>query len=309
MSGGTPIKWSTALPRLQTHVSSTTLGEFKRCARKYYYSVILRRVGAEANVHLVFGGLVHEGLAWYELERARGKQHDEAVKATIYRMARRTWNARLARPWHSVSTSKNRDGLLRTLVWYLDHYSKVEGIKTTVMAAGGPAVEIKCEMDSGFVSPITGDRVYFVATLDKIVRFNDNKYVLDTKTTGRGVGAYHTAQFTPNNQFTMYTLVAQTVLDEPIAGIILDGVEVGVGYSGFARSIVKRMDDELQEWLKGAHVTLEAMGQCAEVDFWPMNDTACYGCEYREICSLPPSLREDTLKRLFVVKQEELQID
>lgn len=308
MSGGTKLQWSTALPRLQTHVSSSSLGEFKRCRRKYYYAYVLRLVAAEANVHLVFGSLIHEGLARYELLRAQGSDHESALRATLLAAAKRTWNKKLNRPWQSPSTSKNRDGLLRTLCWYLDHYAKVENVSTVVLVSGGPAVELKLEVDTGFVSQVTGEAIKFVGTLDRIVRFNDNKYAMDAKTTGRGVGAHQVAQFTPDNQFSLYTLMGQIALDEPISGMILDGIDVGVTYSSFARAIVTRTEGQLNEWVRDSHDYLADMSRCAEADYWPMNDKVCYGCEYREICSLDPKAREDTLKRLFAPRQDELQL-
>ena len=303
-SGGTPIGFSTQLPRLQTKISSTTLGQFKRCPRLYYYTVILGRTSRDQNIHLVFGTLVHRSVAHYELERVRGKDHEEALRSTLRFAAGITWNKALQRPWVSNSTSKNRDGLLRTLVWYLDHYSKITGLSTIVLATGSPGIEIQFEFDSGFVSPVTGESVVFVGTLDRLVRFLDRLYIIDIKTTGRGVGTFHAKTFTPGNQFSLYSLAGNVTLEEPVAGIFLDAIDIGTTYSTFQRTEIPRSEDTLNEWLRDSHMVLEQMSQCAERDYWPMNDTACYNCDFRDICSSEPKVRDMLLERQTVKKSE-----
>ena len=61
--------FSTRLPGFQLAIDSTSLGEFKLCPRRYYYS-ILRGLGPRGgSVHLTFGIWMHTAREKYEVAK------------------------------------------------------------------------------------------------------------------------------------------------------------------------------------------------------------------------------------------------
>ena len=82
-------------------------------------------------------------------------------------------------------------------------------------------------------------------------------------------------------------------------GIVLDAVQVAVGFSRFARGLVQRTEAQLEEWLRGLRVLLGQAEQYAREGFWPQNDKACFRCQFRSVCARSPSVREAWLKADF----------
>ena len=306
-------EFSKQLPAAQLQVNSSSLGPFKTCPRKYQYEVVMGlTMGETLSVHLTFGTLVHEGLELYERLRRAGAEHEESVICVVGDAMEKTWSKRLSRPWISGHADKNRLSLLRSLVWYLDKWNEDgENYETLTLSDGTPAVELKFEFDSGWTSPVTGERVSFYGSLDRIVLVKnlEKKYILDTKTTGFGVKyAGFAEKFTPDNQFSLYTLAGRVAFSEPVEGVVLDGVEVKASLTNFARTIVPRSEAQLSEWLRDAHYYLGQMHRCAELDHWPQNDKSCGlygGCEWRPICSEAPGKLRDAALRANARERKE----
>lgn len=301
-------RFSTILPTLQVRVNSSSLGPFKTCPRKYQYSIIEGWEAEGGRVHLTFGSLVHAGTAGYEVARARGASHDEAVEGVVLWALRTTWDSKLGRGWMSGDPNKNRLSLVRSLVWYLDQYNQPSGgtAPKTLMLGDALAVEIPFAFGSGFVAESTGEEISFIGTLDRLVELGNQTYVLDTKTTAWAIEPSWFKKFTPDNQFSLYSIAGRVVLDRPVAGLILDGMQVGATFTRFNRGLVPRSDEFLDEWLKDSYRWLGEMERCAVEDYWPMNDRGCGmygGCEFREVCSLAPSRRAGWLERNFRRKQ------
>ena len=53
-------RFSRKLPGMQLQVNSSSLGPFKQCPRKYYYTIVTGLETAERSIHLTFGTLVHK---------------------------------------------------------------------------------------------------------------------------------------------------------------------------------------------------------------------------------------------------------
>src|SRR4249920_481864 len=130
--------FSPILPALQTTVDSTSLGEFKTCPRKYYYRLIQGWVPRSESVHLTFGLFLHSALEHYDRQRAEGKAHEEALRSTTHRVMSDTWDPASGRPWWSGHSVKNRLTLVRSVVWYLDHFGKNDPLQTLALASGQP---------------------------------------------------------------------------------------------------------------------------------------------------------------------------
>lgn len=287
-------------PGLQVAWDSTSLGALKLCPRLYQYSILQGFEPRETNVHLTFGLAFHAALETYDKAKARGTEHSEAMRSAVRRALKDTWNEKLRRPWLSDDKNKNRGTLLRTVVWYLDHFES-DPLETLVLASGQPAVELSFRIPTG-IAASTGEELVLCGHLDKIARMGERNYILDRKTTKWSLGDRYFQQFSPHNQFTLYTLAGGVAYQIPLDGLICDAAQVGVTFSRFERKMIPRTPEQLDEWLVDfEHWTKVAEGYAKE-GYWPMNDKSCDhfgGCAFREICSKTPAVRDKWLAGQF----------
>src|SRR4029077_7392652 len=99
-----------------------------------------------------------------------------------------------------------------------------------------------------------------------------------------------------------YTLASGVIFENPVKGVIIDAVQLLMEDTRCSRGTTYRTPDQLQEWLRDLKVWLEKSIEYAQDGYWPMNDTACDkygGCEFREVCSKSPSVRDKFLKADF----------
>jgi hypothetical protein len=294
--------FSKALPGLQLAVDSTSLGEFKICPRRYYYSIVLGLQPRRRSDHLTFGILVHEGCEKYDNLRASGESHEDALAEVIRLALCATWDRALQRPWASDIPAKNRLTLVRTLIWYLDQFGEHDPLETVILANGRPAVELSFTLNTGWTSTWTGEPLLLCGHLDKIARMDGVEYIVDRKTTGHALDSQFFAQFTPDNQFSLYATAARVVFHHPVQSLIVDGMQVLVSGTRFARGPVPRPEAVCSEWLAGTSYWLDQMELCASAESWPMNDKSCGlygGCGFREVCSKSPEARAPWLERGF----------
>lgn len=288
---------------------STSLGYIKQCPRLYQYIMIDGWGEGDESIHLRFGDEYHTALQNYDLSRALGKDHDEAVKETLVSALKRTWG------WEVDETAragkyKNRRSLIRTVLWYLDKFEE-DNAETYILADGSPAVELsfRFELDWGprdglspEGEPLKYQPYLLCGHLDRVVKFNEELFVMDHKTTTTTPSDYYFNQFEPNNQMSLYTLASKIVLHSPIKGVIIGAAQLMVDISRFVRGFTYRTEDQLNEWLKDLGYWLALAKGYAEANYWPQNDTACDkygGCRFRNVCSKSPGVRDSYLRASF----------
>jgi len=287
-------------PGFQFAWDSTSLGELKTCPRKYYYTIICGYQPKTLSRHLIFGLHYHSALEHYDKRKSLGDSHETAVLSSVHFLLKETWDFKLGRPWSSFDSHKNRYTLLRTVIWYLDHFAK-DSIETIQLANGSPAVELSFRYNSGLTSS-SGDPIFFCGHLDRLGKLNDAIYIVDRKTSTYAIDERFFQKFSPDNQFSMYSLSARIVYHQPIAGLIVDGAQIGVNFSRFYRGLIPRTETQLDEWFLDTSVWIQLAESYAKASHWPMNDKACGnygGCDFREICSKNPSAREQWLQHGF----------
>lgn len=291
--GTTNSSFSQVLPTLQLGVDSTSLGEFKTCPRRYQLTIVEGWQKRETPVDLKFGLHLHRARETYDHCRAAGADHDEALDVALVEALRDTWNTVLGRPWISSSPEKNRNSLLRSIVWYLDQFGRDDPIETVRLANGKAAVELSFRFDSGYRTS-TGETILLCGHIDRIGRLGDQLYDVDIKTTKNALGPGFFSSFSPDNQMSLYSLACKVAFQQEVAGVIIDGLQIGATFTRCQRQLVPRRPDQLDEWLDDLGHWLRQMEICAERGHWPMNDKACGlygGCQFRALCAMPPGQR------------------
>jgi len=290
---------------------STSLGWLKECPRKYQYHMIEGYSGRGESVHLEFGILYHSALEQYECLKAQDLSHDEAITVVVKELLKNTW--RDGKPWRAAkdlssddrASVKNRENLIRSVIWYLDKFEQDPAQTRFHPTTGNPMVELhfQFEIDAG----LDIDHPYTLCGhLDRVVDFQDQPFVMDRKTTTSTLGSYYFEQYDPDNQISLYTIASKVAFHTPVNGVIIDAAQIAVGFSRFVRSFVFKTQDQIDEWLKDLKIWLRQAAIYAEANYWPQNDKSCHkfgGCPFREICSKSPGVRDKFLDSAFERRQ------
>jgi hypothetical protein len=289
---GTDIQWAW---------DATSLNNAKRCAQLYKYVNIDGYRAKEESVNLRFGAEVHKAFHQYEIVRATGMDHEEAVWHVVRELVHRTVDFN---PDHKY---KNREFLVRCVVGYLDKFQNDSA--TTVMlhdemtGKDKPAVELPFNfaLDWG---PNDDTNYILCGYLDRVVELGGTRYVMDYKTTTMTPGDYYFKQFEPDNQMSLYTLAAGVIFDKPAQGVIIHAIQITIEKGDrFVPGVTYRSPEVLQEWIDDLHQHLDTFLKYAEEGRWPKNDTACDkygGCAFRDVCNASPSVRQEFLDAKFV---------
>ena len=281
--------------QIQYAWDSTSLGWFKECPRLYYYNMIRGLRAKKMNHHLYFGIMYHEALEMYDRLRSQDIPHDEAVHRVV-----KDAMVNSSDYDNEDNNKKTRQNFIRSIIWHMDHYEE-DNAETVQLSTGQPAVELsfRFELDVG----PTPDQPYVLCGhLDRVVEFLGDKYVLDYKTTQGGLSQQYFAQYSPDNQMSLYILAAKVIYNVPLKSAIIDAAQLAVGFTDFGRQQTHRTDAQLNEWLDNTVETLSYARSCADRNVWPMNDKSCHkygGCAYRKICSQDPAVRENFIDTHF----------
>lgn len=281
---------------------STSIKLWQTCPRKYYYKMREGWQSKRSSHHLWFGGLYASALEGYHKLRAKGDDHNLALREVLRDILIRSWihprddeGNRLpgGEPYNTMDSAKTRDTLIRSIVWYLDHYE--EDSMTTLVAEGKAAVELS------FTLPVD-DGIVFSGHIDRLVEYNDAVYVQDQKTTGTTLSPNFFRQFNPDTQMSLYTFAGKIIYNTPVRGVVIDAAQIAVGFTRFERGMTMRTEDQLNEWYDDTMKVLTQATTMQREGFYPRNESSCGnygGCEFRDICGHPRSVREQFLKADF----------
>lgn len=304
------LSFSPNLPTLQTAYDSTSLGELKLCPQKYKYSIIDGYETLNQNIHIIFGSYYASAHEFYNHSRADGKSVDEARLETVEFVLFLTWDQKLNRPWFSEDSNKNRQTLIRSIIWYIEHFRN-DPLETVILKDGSAAVELNFRFDSGYRS-ITGEIFLICGHLDKVAKFEGHKWIEDQKTTKYRLDDSYFARYSPDNQVSLYTVAGEFILRENIQGVIIDAAQILANSTKFRRGFISRTPALIEEWMKDTYYYFQQAEIYAQNNHWPKNDKMCgvphtdpktgetsYGCPFREVCSSDPSVREIKLNSQF----------
>ena len=288
-------------PTLQLAWDSTSIGRLKTCPKYYYYTMVRGFNALTDNPHLVFGQIYHAALERYDHAKFSGADHEESMHVAVLYALQSSWDKEKKRPWTSGDPNKNRLTLLRSIVWYLDKFQN-DPLATVMLANGKPAVELSFNFEAeGIKNTLTNEGFSLCGHMDRIAEMNGQTFVADRKTTKATMDENYFSQFTPDNQFSLYTMAGKIIYNSPIQAVIVDAAQVAVTFTRFARQPIHRTTSQITDWYADLSHWLGLAQYFAASNYWPMNDKACFRCSFRPICSHAPEVREDWLKASFPV--------
>ncbi len=195
---------------------------------------------------------------------------------------------------------KNRFTLIRTLVWNVDE-RRDSPFTTLILANGRPAVELSFKMEAGY--SFGPDNILLSGHLDEVVEADGQVWIRDDKTTKNALGASYFHQYSPNTQMSLYTIAGKVIFDKRIRGVLVKAAQIGVGFSRFQTAQIPRPQAVLDEWMEDTRFWIGQAHAFAEANHWPQNDSACFLCGFKKICSVSPSHRQAHLEADFVKRE------
>lgn len=278
--------------------SATTIKMAETCLRKYQYEMIEGWHSKGQSAHLIFGGHYASAIEHFYKSLALGMNRQAATRLVVREALVTTWERDEegnGKPWLSDHNLKNRENLIRSIIWYLDHFADDQALPVTLQD-NKPAVELNVTL------PVDND-IVFAGHLDRLAEYADNLYVMDQKTTGTTISQRYFEQFSPDTQMSLYTFLGKASFGVPVRGVIIDAAQIAVGFTRFERGMTFRTDGQLNEWYDGAMHHILAAQKATRENYFPMNPSACGnygGCPFRTVCSRDAGVRKNFLAGDFV---------
>lgn len=275
--------------------NSTSLKLIQECLYKYKLIMLDGWQSEELSVHLRFGAAYATALEHFFKHLADGKSREEALLQVVRDAMIETWDTEADAPHKFDHNTKTRENLIRSIVWYFDHFSE-DTMPTVILQDGRPAVE------HTVVLPVDNN-IIFTGHLDRLVEYTGNIMIMDQKTTGTTITPRYFEGYSPDTQMSMYTFLGKAAFQLPIKGVVIDAAQIAVGFTRFERGFTFRTQSQLDEWYNNMMYQIETAQAATKENYFPQNTTACGnygGCPFREACSRSPEVREQFLKARFV---------
>jgi hypothetical protein len=193
-----------------------------------------------------------------------------------------------------IHPSKNRIGLIRMLIWYIDDQPEemADGLHPYIFPDGTKAVELSMRIPLPWTNAF-GEQYILTGHLDYIGVFGEEMFPVDNKTTAHPLDAKFFGGYSPHYQMDTYDLmVTMQFPDLPLKGILIDAAQVLVGGAKFARHAIYKTDAQREEHWEQIKFWINLAEQFAIDKRWPMNKRNCWLCPFKNVCNKDPEERE-----------------
>ena len=324
---------------LQWCWDATSLGALCTCPQFYNYTIRQGFRPHEPSFHLTFGKLLHTGWEEIKRSLHRGKSREEALLDGLQAVLRAAWSEEhfwtcpsceeavsesdtscfrcgadfaqtpklgqaRAGYWESDDPERRKTfpNLLRTIIWGFEDLTQV--LVTAQAPSGAPMIEWGLEVDLERTVPGTNQPYRMRARLDEVVTDGAVCWILEKKSTSKTLGLGYFSTFSPNTQVSLQDWLGSQRPEDfpaPLMGVMVEAHQVGVHFSRFRQEPARRSPERRDEFTRSLHFWLDVAEKCAQdgTQDWPMNEKACYNCEFKSACNTPPSLRKGFLAANF----------
>jgi hypothetical protein len=268
---------------------------FARCPRKFFYSYEASLRSKEVHPALIFGEAMHKAFPVAHVTGDLSQAMDAFLSVwqhtTSQDEKRNPDNAQLML-WNFIQAHQPGRAL----------YELVVPPKSMITISDRTSpYEVPFALDFGLPFPLAG-------RIDAICRHRDTKELwgLEYKTTSELSDRFINS-FRFNPQACCYTTALQTLLGEPIKGMILEGVLVSKTRQDSRPQLLYIQQHQLDDfatwirWIGHQIVAMQEQGAADGMDptsgeAWPQQYTGCnpypmfaqpgYNCEYGDLCSI-----------------------
>lgn len=310
--------------RTKVRINSSSHGIIQECLRKGQYSLYEGWRSMHESPPTLFGSAIHAALeVFYQgLPEERILPSLDSLEILAYSpmpknagLIERSVGAfvRKAEPLRPLQDSDKRS--LSNGIWILYHYFKthINDPYVAYVDDRGPFVERQ------FTLRLYEDKeliIDYFGTIDIAFKHVSSGLVIpgDHKTTsilsGYGESASYFDREKPNHQYTGYLLGARKCFGIDSYDFLVNVIEVKAkpktskgSAPSFPRQVTSRDEEDFKEFRDSVIISVGDYLAAIETGIWPLghvNACSMYtGCQYRQVCASPKSLRETILNAKF----------
>lgn len=274
-------------PKIKDH---STIVEFIRCDRAYFYKFVLARVPKEDVVFFAWGQAYHTFR--YVLERDYGYGDNAPPKYDEQRAAIAVGNAIAKGLEHWKKYGKDQPvgtkydfmtqhRLLMSFKHAFAHWKKEKEQGRIKVIAIEQAFNIRLP-----------DGTYRSGRADQIVKWNGRTWGRDFKATTKEREWFERG-LEPNDQFTGYTYCEGKLVGEVVQGQIVElmhnkkETKTKSGGPEIIELTTSRTPYQLQKWEEEIQHINRQLELNRKEDVWPMKAVSCAWCPYHSVCTKP----------------------
>jgi hypothetical protein len=249
-------------------IDSSAAQTFKRCHRQYFYRYVLGWKTKKEPEFFRFGRAYHKFREI--LERTQDFKTALIEAQTLFRKG--GGDPVVGSKYDFLTELR----LLKSCSVAHEHWKKEKFLKVIeVIAIEQP---FNVELSDG--SRTSG-------RADQIVKWNGKLWGRDFKTTSK-MGKYYERSLEPNDQFTRYTFAEGKLCGESLNGQIVEALyntkKEGPSIHQF---LATRTPTQVAVWESEQRFYNMVLNTCRATDTWPMNENACWLCDYHSVCKTP----------------------
>jgi hypothetical protein len=273
-------------------IDSTTLGYIQTCPRSAAYYKLLKRESAGVQPALHAGKVLHEALE-YRYKHCAGNEVTTDVMGAQARLIERGYEG---------------------IDWPQDDYRTCARIKDVVAGYNEHWPREHFEVlavEAPFAVPlgtIRGRRCYYIGRIDLVVRYQEQVWILDHKTTSIWSRSY-IEEFRNSSQQIGYCYAYASMGRPMPQGSILNAILIkkrserprpGTQFTSYHREQFHYPPERIEEWLDNTTACVETfLRYCEHYDeptMFPYHDKWCITkymrpCPYLDVCKLPQQQR------------------
>ena len=280
--------------RIQIAWDNTCLALFKECPRKRQYAIRQGLRPRHESSALSWGAAYHKVTETYDKLLFAGLGQEIALRSTLKTACQ------LPIPNDGV---RNRLSLLRAIVYYSEQFTNRDVFETWALGQEA-ALEVSFRFELPFSSP-TGEPYIYCGHIDKIARYKPTGqlFCIERKHTISSLSERYFKNYLFTSQNSGYAAAGKICFQEEIAGVVIESCQVAQNFCRFGRAMVHRVNDTLEEWLEDTEYWIRQAEAADLKNFHAHNTESCNkysGCQFREVCSKAPDVRQALLSSDFV---------
>lgn len=213
--------------------------------------------------------------------------------------------------WFPDNPAKDRMQAVRVCVWYSEELKSgtlrplsledEDGVHRAMTEMNWQVPFMKIQ---GRVFTLTGNWDS-VKQLGKSEETNPVEvFPADYKTTKYTLDDSHFASYSPGWQVDLYDLVAEQVLPpglrELYGGVLIEGIQVGVGWVRFGSRTFKKEPEQRAELQRELAYWMTLAIEFNNLGYYPRNRSHCRLCQFKPVCGARPEDRAKVLRDGFV---------
>jgi hypothetical protein len=278
---------------------SVSMGNLRRCPRKYWFEHVQGYRLDPMPIALHFGIAYHTCMEiWHKL--LTSGMNPELAHLRIIKLA-----GLLGEFFISTDTARTKETLVRAVSWYIDAHSP-DNAQTVLLKNGEPATELSFQIP---IAEVNGIEILLCGHIDRVADLMGEVYPTDYKTTKLALGQGFMDQFKPNVQTAGYVTAGWILAHEgglfpkPPAGMLIDGIQLGVNFARFQRFTIPFYEEEIQQFIDDYEAWVHFALRCSELNRWPANEHSCTsygGCPFLSVCKSHPGKQARMLEQHYV---------